>query len=114
MTKIPTHKKGTTGNQHKTTSYDNSNYYDQVSSNIHNSLGTQAAALGDTAKDGIAGEKIDSVTGLGDSKVNSSIGSQWRHGRVQSIESQVKSNYGIPPKTIDNIPDSAIMNINLF
>ncbi|WP_159290945.1 DUF6531 domain-containing protein, partial [Tenacibaculum maritimum] len=42
--------KGTTGNQHKTTSYDNSNYYDQVSSNIHNSLGTQAAALGDTAK----------------------------------------------------------------
>ncbi|WP_159245891.1 polymorphic toxin type 15 domain-containing protein [Tenacibaculum maritimum] len=64
--------------------------------------------------DGIAGGKIDSITGLGDSKVNSSIGSQWRHGRAQSIESQVKSNYGIPPKTIDNIPDSAIMNINLF
>lgn len=31
-----------------------------------------------------------------------------------SIENQIKQSYGIPPKTIADIPDDAMMNIDLF
>ena len=64
--------------------------------------------------DGVAGGKIDSITSMGDENINSSIGSQWKSGRASSIESQVKSQYEIPPNTIDDIPDNAMMSINLF
>ena len=64
--------------------------------------------------DGVAGGKFDQITGMGDSKVNSSIGSQWSKGRAASIENQIKQSYGIPPKTIADIPDDAMMNIDLF
>jgi len=63
--------------------------------------------------DGIAGGKAEGVTGMGDKNVNSSIGSQWQKGRAESIENQVKSQYGIPPKTINDIPDNAMMNVDL-
>jgi hypothetical protein len=64
--------------------------------------------------DGIAGGKVNDITGMGDSRVNSSLGSQWDKGRASSIESQVKDVYGIPPKTINDIPDGDLMNVNLF
>ena len=64
--------------------------------------------------DGVAGGKFDQIAGMGDSKVNSSIGSQWSKGRAASIENQIKQSYGIPPKTIADIPDDAMMNIDLF
>lgn len=64
--------------------------------------------------DGIAGGKADQITGMGDGRVNSSIGSQWDKGRAQSIEDQLKKDYGIPPKKISDIPDDEIMNIDLF
>jgi hypothetical protein len=64
--------------------------------------------------DGISGGQVDGVNGMGDKNVNSSIGSQWQHGRAQSIENQVKNQYGIPPNSIDDIPDNALMNIDLF
>jgi hypothetical protein len=64
--------------------------------------------------DGVAGGKADAVMGMGDKKVNSSIGSQWDKGRAESIENQVKKQYGIPPKTIDDIPDTEMMNVDLF
>ena len=38
--------------------------------------------------DGIAGGKVDQIAGMGDSKVNSSIGSQWSKGRAASIENK--------------------------
>jgi hypothetical protein len=63
--------------------------------------------------DGIAGGKVDDITGMGDSNVNSSIGSQWKNGRADSIEEQVKKQYEIPPKTVDDIPDSEMMNVDL-
>ena len=63
--------------------------------------------------DGIAGGKIDDITGMGDGRVNSSIGSQWDKGRAKSIEDQLKKEYGIPPKTIDEIPDDELMNVKL-
>ena len=63
--------------------------------------------------DSIAGGKHTNVTGLGNSKINSSIGSQWK-SRVGDIEAQVKQQYGIPPKTIENLPDNAMMNIKLL
>ncbi|WP_195254009.1 MULTISPECIES: hypothetical protein [Hoylesella] len=34
--------------------------------------------------------------------------------RAASIENQIKQSYGIPPKTIADIPDDAMMNIDLF
>lgn len=64
--------------------------------------------------DGIAGGKVDQIAGMGDSKVNSSIGSQWSKGRAASIENQIKQSYGIPPKTIADIPDDAMMNVILL
>ena len=64
--------------------------------------------------DGVAGGKVDQITDMGDSRVNSSIGSQWKNGRAESIERQIKQSYGIPPKTIADIPDDAIMNVDLF
>lgn len=64
--------------------------------------------------DGIAGGKVDQIAGMGDSKVNSSIGSQWSKGRAVSIENQIKQSYGIPPKTIADIPDDAMMNVILL
>lgn len=64
--------------------------------------------------DGVAGGDIDQISGMGDSRVNSSIGAQWGKGRAASIESQIKQHYGIPPKTISDIPDNAMMNVNLF
>lgn len=64
--------------------------------------------------DGVAGGKFDQIAGMGDSKVNSSIGSQWSKGRAASIENQIKQSYGIPPKTIADIPDDAMMNVDLF
>lgn len=50
---------------------------------------------------------------MGDGRVNSSIGSQWDKGRAKSIEDQLKKEYGIPPKTIDEIPDDELMNVKL-
>ncbi len=64
--------------------------------------------------DGIAGGRADDITNMGNSAINSSLGSQWKNGRADSIENQVKTQYGIPPKTIDDVPDDAMMNINLF
>lgn len=64
--------------------------------------------------DGVAGGKVDQIAGMGDSKVNSSIGSQWSKGRAASIENQIKQSYGIPPKTIADIPDDAMMNVILL
>lgn len=64
--------------------------------------------------DGVAGGKVDQITGMGDSKVNSSIGSQWGNGRAESIENQIKQSYGIPPNSIADIPDDAMMNVDLF
>lgn len=64
--------------------------------------------------DGVSGGKVDHITGMGDSGVNSSIGSQWGKGRATSIENQIKQSYGIPPKTIADIPDDAMMNVDLF
>ena len=64
--------------------------------------------------DGVAGGKVDQITDMGDSRVNSSIGSQWKNGRAESIERQIKQSYGIPPKIIADIPDDAIMNVDLF
>ncbi|MFJ1430355.1 polymorphic toxin type 15 domain-containing protein [Capnocytophaga canimorsus] len=54
------------------------------------------------------------MTGLGNSRVNSSIGSQWGKGRAVSIENQIKQAYGIPPKTIDDIPATDMMNVKLL
>ena len=34
--------------------------------------------------------------------------------RVSDIEAQVKQQYGIPPKNIDDLPDNAMMNIKLL
>ncbi|MFU2137150.1 hypothetical protein [Gallibacterium anatis] len=34
--------------------------------------------------------------------------------RVSDIEAKVKGQYGIPPKTIENLPDNAMMNIKLL
>lgn len=64
--------------------------------------------------DGVAGGEVDKITGMGDRKVNSSIGSQWRNGRAVSIENQIKQSYGIPPNSIADIPDDAMMNVDLF
>lgn len=64
--------------------------------------------------DGIAGGRADQISGMGDSRVNSSIGSQWQHGRADAIESQIKQQYGIPPKTVDDIPATDMMNVSLF
>lgn len=64
--------------------------------------------------DGIAGGKVDQITGMGDGRVNSSIGSQWDKGRAKSIEDQLKKEFGIPPKKISDIPDDEIMNVDLF
>ena len=64
--------------------------------------------------DGVAGGKVDQITGMGDSRVNSSIGSQWANGRAASIENQIKQSYGIPPNSIEDIPDDAMMNVDLF
>lgn len=64
--------------------------------------------------DGIAGGKADQITGMGDGRVNSSIGSQWDKGRAQLIEDQLKKDYGIPPKNISDIPDDELMNVDLF
>lgn len=64
--------------------------------------------------DGVAGGKADAITGLGNSRVNSSIGSQWGHGRAASIENQIKQAYGIPPKTINDIPATDMMNVKLL
>lgn len=63
--------------------------------------------------DSVAGGKYNNISGLGNSRVNSSIGSQWR-SRVEGIENQVKKQYSIPPKSIDDLPDNAIMNIKLI
>lgn len=63
--------------------------------------------------DSIAGGKYDSISGLGDKRINSSIGSQWKK-RVEGIEQKVKQQYGIPPKGIDDLPDNAMMNIKLL
>ena len=63
--------------------------------------------------DGIAGGNVNQITAMGDSKVNSSLGSQWKN-RGKSIENQIKTDYGIPPKSIDDIPDTVMMNIDLF
>ncbi|MFK8309078.1 hypothetical protein ACI763_03405 [Capnocytophaga canimorsus] len=54
------------------------------------------------------------MTGLGNSRVNSSIGLQWGKGRAVSIENQIKQVYGIPPKTIDDIPVTDMMNVKLL
>lgn len=62
--------------------------------------------------DAVAGGNVDKISGLGDSKINSSLGSQWKT-RAESIEQQVKQQYVIQPKTIDDIPNDAMMNINL-
>lgn len=51
--------------------------------------------------------------GFGNSRINSSIGSQWKN-RVEGIEQKVKQQYGIPPKSIDDLPDNAMMNIKLL
>jgi hypothetical protein len=64
--------------------------------------------------DGVAGGKVDDITGMGDSGVNSSIGSQWGHGRAGSIESQVKNAYGIPPNKIEDIPPGDLMDVDLM
>lgn len=64
--------------------------------------------------DSVAGGKVDQITGMGDSRVNSSIGSQWGNGRAASIENQIKQSYGIPPNSIADIPDDAMMNVDLF
>ncbi|WP_314242346.1 polymorphic toxin type 15 domain-containing protein [Empedobacter tilapiae] len=64
--------------------------------------------------DGVAGGKVDQITGMGDGRVNSSIGSQWDKGRAKSIEDQLKKEYGIPPKKISDIPDDEMMNVDLF
>lgn len=63
--------------------------------------------------DGIAGGKYDSITGLGNRRVNSSIGSQWK-SRIGGIEDKIKRQYGIPPKSIDDIANHAMMNIKLL
>ena len=34
--------------------------------------------------------------------------------RAASIENQIKQSYGIPPKTIADIPDDAMMNVILL
>lgn len=64
--------------------------------------------------DGIAGGKPGDITGMGDSSVNSSIGSQWKGGRAASIEEQVKQQYGIPPNKIGDISDDAMMDVDLM
>ena len=64
--------------------------------------------------DGIAGGRAEQISGMGDSRVNSSIGSQWQHGRADAIENQIKQQYGIPPKTVDDIPATDMMNVSLF
>ena len=66
------------------------------------------------AGDGIAGGKVDQITGMGDSKVNSSIGSQWKNGRADSIENQIQQSYGIPLNSTAIIPNDAMMNVDLF
>ena len=65
--------------------------------------------------DGVAGGKINDITGMGNSRANSSIGSQWENkGIAENIEGQIKNAYGIPPKTIDDIPADDLMNVDLF
>ena len=52
---------------------------------------------------------------MGNSRANSSIGSQWENkGIAENIEGQLKDAYGIPPKTIDEIPADNMMNVDLF
>ena len=64
--------------------------------------------------DGVAGGDINDITGMGSSRVNSSLGSQWGNGKAASLESQINNAYGIPPKTINDVPVDDIMNVNLF
>lgn len=65
--------------------------------------------------DGVAGGKVNDITGMGNSRANSSTGSQCENkGIAENIEGQLKNTYGIPPKTIDDIPADDIMNIDLF
>lgn len=64
--------------------------------------------------DGIAGGKVDQITDMRDSKVNSSIGSQCKKRREDSIENQIQQSYGIQPNSIEDIPDDAMMNVDLF
>ena len=51
---------------------------------------------------------------MGDNVINSSVGSQWGKGRADSIEKQVKEAYGIPPKSVDDIPADDLMDIDLM
>lgn len=79
--------------------------------------------------DGIAGGKVTDVTKMGNSRINQSIGSQWADksvkikgstqrkimpGRAQSIETQIRNLYNVPPKPIDSIPVDEMMNVDLF
>lgn len=63
--------------------------------------------------DSIAGGKYNSISGFGNSRINSSIGSQWKN-RVEGIEKKVRQQYGIPPKSRNDLPDNAMMNIKLL
>ncbi|WP_192814942.1 polymorphic toxin type 15 domain-containing protein [Treponema pedis] len=85
---------------------------DQKAENYANSYLKGKSALHNP--DGIAGGRADQISGMGDSRVNSSIGSQWQHGRADAIENQIKQQYGIPPKTVDDIPATDMMNIKLI
>ena len=68
--------------------------------------------------DGIAGGKADAVTRMGDSSINSSIGSQWRgKGRADSIEQQVREQLlqrGVKTPPNSNVPKDIMMNVNLL
>jgi hypothetical protein len=66
------------------------------------------AALHDP--DQIAGGNGDNVTGLGDSRVNSSIGSQWKT-RIDGIETQVREQAkNMTPEQIKNTK----LNVHLY
>ncbi len=55
---------------------------------------------------------------MGDSSINSSIGSQWKkQGRADSIEEQVREQLlqqGIKTPPNSNIPEDFMMNVNLL
>lgn len=61
--------------------------YSEAKTKAQDWLDTQAALHN---PDQVAGGNVDNIGGLGDKKVNSSIGSQWRY-RIDEVDKQVKN-----------------------